>query len=536
MNDISIVSLLELLLLMGSLAWVARLRRQLRKEAAAAETEIKRSEELEGDLTKISEQYRYLFEMTPSSIMLLDKEGRILDINPYHLTHISKGKAAREQFVGKLLKERQSIVNAGLSGTYAELLKGTAFDLKDVYFPTTTAGTEGYFNVKGAPLTKGGEVIGAIVVHEDITERIQGEAALVESRRRFKDMAELLPGTICEIDSGLKISYVNRAGLELFGYTRKEVDAGLFAIDLVHPEERSLALGRIKRHLQGEIPSPSEYRMLRRDGTEVSVLLGAAPLFSGDRTAGFRVSITDITHQKKLQAEVLRTEKLASIGILAGGLAHDLNNALQIVTGYISLAGMDLSHGDEILENLHEAEKASHIAKDLANRLATFSEAGTPRKRKACVAEILATAAEIALDGSPTEYTLVTPENLSEFEFDEKQMGQAFQNILTNARESMPAGGTIHIIAENMVDEEVGECVKVSVKDQGEGIAGQDIAKVFDPYFSTKQRGTQKGTGLGLSISYSIIRQHGGEVGVRSFPGRGTTVTVCLPTGEPSKS
>ncbi len=524
----------EFALVAGGLIWIFLQGRKVRKTKAALEVERKWCRQLNDELTQTREQYRYLFEMTPSSIMLLDKEGRVTDINPYHITYISKGKTRRKEFIGNLIKERQSIRNAGLSEIYENLFKGIPFDLRAVYFPTTTAGTEGYFNVKGAPLAKDGVVVGAIAVHEDITERIQNEKALAESRSRFMEMANLLPNTICELDLDLKLTYVNRAGLELFGYTREETQKGIYGIDLIHPEDRQKALKRIELRLNGEKPEPSEYRMLKRDGSEVPVLLGAVPRYSDGRITGFRVSITDITRQKKLQEELLKTRKLESIARLAGGLAHDLNNALAAVMGYISLARMNAGPGEKSSDDLREAEKAALTARDLANKLLTFSKGGTPYKKKASIKKVLEASTQQFLCCGKTDLTLSIPEKLPRFRFDENQMKEAFRNVLTNARESMPEGGNIHITAENTAAGESGPCVRITVRDQGAGIPPQDLDKIFDPYFSTKERGAQKGMGLGLSISYSIIQKHGGEVDVNSLPGRGTTVTITLPTDGPA--
>ena len=156
-------------------------------ELEAAETERKRAE---GDLRESEERYRGIFGMAPTSIILIDKDGQMIDVNPYHLTHIARGKIPKEDFVGKNIITHPTIVKAGLSETYKRMLEGEPFGQQDVYFPSLVTGGDGYFNVKGTPLLKDGEVIGAVVMHQDITKRVRAEEALQRKARQQEQLIE----------------------------------------------------------------------------------------------------------------------------------------------------------------------------------------------------------------------------------------------------------------------------------------------------------------------------------------------------------
>ncbi|MBW2350278.1 MAG: PAS domain S-box protein [Deltaproteobacteria bacterium] len=168
-------------------------------------------------LRESEEKFRFIFEAVPTSIVLIDKDGQIVDINPFHLKQISKGKITKKSFIGKNLVTHPSIVNAGLSETHKNLLEGVPFNHKEVYFPLTTGGIDSYFNVKGAPILRDDEVIGAVTTYEDITERKQAESALRESEGKLNAMLESIGDHMSMMDKDLNIIWANKFMKELFG-------------------------------------------------------------------------------------------------------------------------------------------------------------------------------------------------------------------------------------------------------------------------------------------------------------------------------
>ena len=243
----------------------------------------------------------------------------------------------------------------------------------------------------------------------------------------------------------------------------------------------------------------------------------------------------DITEKRRMEEELLRTEKLESIGILAGGIAHDFNNILTAIVGNIGLAKMCITPEDKIYEMLVDAEKASLRARELTRQLLTFSRGGAPIKEATSIIELIRDSATFVLRGSNVRCGFSSPTDLWTVDADQGQMSQVIQNLVINADQAMPEGGIIQIRAENVpvsaehgLPLESGKYVKICVADEGIGISEEHLQRMFEPYFTTKQ----KGSGLGLATAYSIIRRHDGHICVESELGSGTTFYIYLPASE----
>ncbi len=244
------------------------------------------------------------------------------------------------------------------------------------------------------------------------------------------------------------------------------------------------------------------------------------------------VSLKDITERKILEKETLKVQKLESTGILAGGIAHDFNNILTIILGNITLAKMYAKPEDKVYDKLGKAENACMRAKDLTQRLLTFSKGGAPVMETASIVNLIKESANFALTGSNVACKFSTPDDLWQVEIDKGQINQVINNLVINADQAMPEGGTLSIIAENVKigkDNTLllkpGKYVKITVEDQGIGIPEKHLNKIFDPYFTTKTIGS----GLGLATTYSIIKNHGGLITVDSELGVGSKFFVYLP-------
>jgi len=250
------------------------------------------------------------------------------------------------------------------------------------------------------------------------------------------------------------------------------------------------------------------------------------------RVAFFRY---DITEKRRIEEELLRTEKLESIGILAGGIAHDFNNVLTAIVGNVGLAKMCITPEDKIYEMLVDAERASLRARELTRQLLTFSRGGAPIKETTSITELIKDSATFVLRGSNVRCRFSLPADLWTVDADPGQMSQVIQNLVINADQAMPEGGTIQVRGENVrvsaehgLPLEPGKYVKISIADEGTGISEEHLQRIFEPYFTTKQ----KGSGLGLATTYSIIRRHDGHICVESEPGVGTTFYMYLPASE----
>ena len=362
-------------------------------------------------------------------------------------------------------------------------------------------------------------------------ERKQTEGALRESERKYKELADLLPQYVFEADVKFNFTFINRYGLDSAGYTQEDIDGGLNALQMFIPEERDRVVENMLRILNGEKLAGVEYTAQRKDGSTYPVTIYAAPITRDDRPVGLRGIAIDITDRKRMEEELLKIQKLESIGILAGGIAHDLNNLLTGVIGNISLARMYEEPADKD-KRLIEAERASMRIKDLTQQLLTFSRGGAPTLQVTTIGDILQDSATFVLRGSNIRCEFSIPVELWPVNVDEGQISQIINNLVINADQAMASGGTVKMTAENVVIRaehglplKDGGYVKISIQDHGIGIPEADLPKIFDPFFTTKQQGN----GLGLATCYSIIQKHNGHIAVDSQLGVGTAFHIYLP-------
>lgn len=249
--------------------------------------------------------------------------------------------------------------------------------------------------------------------------------------------------------------------------------------------------------------------------------------------------IRDISDRQTARESLEKAGKLDAIAALSGGIAHDYNNLLTAIIGNITLAQTHLKPKDKPFRLLGHALVASKTAKNLTQKLITFSKGGSPVKEIAKVDRLVRSATDFTLSGSNIKCQYNFPADISLINVDQSQIGQAIHNVVMNAREAMQGGGTINVTAANVhLTDEVptlveGNYVKISIADQGDGISEAEFDRIFEPYYSTKEMGNTRGTGLGLSICRSIIRKHGGDVTVESRMGVGTTMHLYLPAADP---
>ena len=273
-----------------------------------------------------------------------------------------------------------------------------------------------------------------------------------------------------------------------------------------------------------------------RDHSERPIEEISAPLSdAAGNTIGMVVAFRDISDTLKAQEERARADKLASLGLLAGGIAHDFNNILMAITGNVAMARVSMPTAGAAALALSEAEKACVRARQLTWQLLTFSKGGVPVKKTVSLPRLLEDCAGLALRGTPVRCTFQIDPDLQAVHADPVQLSQVFSNIFINAQQAMPSGGLIEVTATNAVEStkrfehalpvSPGSYVRISITDTGIGIPAENVGSIFDPYFSTKQ----KGSGLGLATSHSIVKNHGGFVAVDSRLGRGTTMHVNLP-------
>ena len=361
----------------------------------------------------------------------------------------------------------------------------------------------------------------------------QALKALQASEKKYRQIVETANEGIWVRDENNCTTFINLQMAGLLGYPPEEI-LGRPVMEFFFPEDLAdhEAVLEQRRHGQSSL---YERRCRTKDGREMWTLVSGTPIF--DEANSFRGTFgmfMDITERKRAEAERLKIDKLDALGVLAGGLAHDLNNVLMGILGNLSLANGALS-ARELETRLAAAEAACGQAQTLARHLLTFAKGGTPIKQPQDLKELVQEAGKLSVCGSNARVEFDLPEDLWAVEVDRGQMHQVFSNLLINAVQAMPSGGIIRVRAENIELTETtgfplpaGKYIEVTVADQRAGIAPENLVKIFDPYFTTKKQGT----GLGLATTYAIISQHGGHISATSEMERGTTFEIILPARE----
>ncbi|MFW5739858.1 MAG: hybrid sensor histidine kinase/response regulator, partial [Myxococcota bacterium] len=355
---------------------------------------------------------------------------------------------------------------------------------------------------------------------------------------RYRAIIEASHDIIWALDTNANFTFVNNRGEELTGHSFEEWKGKSFA-PLIYPEDLPKANDTFVRAMRGERVR-YEVRVIDALGRIRRLRANLEPIWDKDKVIGLVGLGTDITERTRLEDELHKAQKLESLGLLAGGIAHDFNNILTAIVGGIALAQRSAEKPELQRETLEISEKACMRARELTQQLLTFSRGGAPVRRPGSIAELLQETARFALRGSNVRCELSLAGDLRIVEMDAGQMSQVVNNLLLNAAQAMPQGGTVTLRADNHTLEQPdsrlptlhpGSYVRISVHDEGEGIPQQFLPNIFDPYFTTKPNGT----GLGLATCYSIVRRHEGYIDVESTPGQGTTFHIYLPSTQKTR-
>ncbi|MGM0628292.1 MAG: hybrid sensor histidine kinase/response regulator, partial [Candidatus Fermentibacterota bacterium] len=370
------------------------------------------------------------------------------------------------------------------------------------------------------------------------------EGALWQSKEMLGNLLESIPSIIYLADTRGRIILVNAAFEELAGRVREEI-IGLPVGDALPgiPKSNAEIDARV---MEGQRPVTHE-AALRRNGETVHLSCVKTPVRDNSgRTMGVMGILRDVTEKQRTDEELLRAVKLESVGVLAGGIAHDFNNLLTAILGSVSLARLKLARGDDVADMLDEVQRAAIRARDLTQKLLTFSRGGAPVKKRMDLCRLLRESTELALSGSRVSSHVQLPEDLHTVECDRGQIAQVVHNLVVNAAQAMEKGGVVEVRARNVKVADVreasgseagrrpaerlpipsGEYVRFSVSDSGPGIPARIRDRVFDPYFTR----SENRSGLGLTTAYNVVRRHGGHIRFDTSEGTGTTFYVYLPS------
>ncbi len=375
------------------------------------------------------------------------------------------------------------------------------------------------------------QIVGRVWSFRDVSARIRAEEGLRHSEEFLTDVFNSIQDGLSVLDSDLNIVRVNPA-MEKLGYPQPMVGRKCYAVYHnrsapceVCPSQETLLTGKPCRKIVRGHPA---------NAPESFIEVQSFPLTNRNsgQAEGVIEYVRDVTETKRAEEERLRLSNLESLATLAGGIAHDFNNIFTAILGNIGLAGLELQNTDRSRERLSAAEQACLQAQKLARQLLTFAKGGAPVKQLVAVEKLITESASFTCRGSQVQSAFSFPDHLWPVEADPGQISQVFQNLLINAMQAMPTGGTLTVRGENLVVQAgsdlplaPGRYVKISVEDQGGGMPADYLTKIFAPYFTTKQ----KGSGLGLATAYSIVKNHQGHIAVASKLGAGTVFQVYLP-------
>ncbi|HCJ66142.1 MAG TPA: hypothetical protein DHV62_02145, partial [Elusimicrobia bacterium] len=481
-------------------------------------------------LRESEEKYRLLVETSDDFVFAIDLEGKFMYGN----------KKSIDRF-GNLYGKSYTIP---VSPKYHQLVKENFIRRlrgeKIEPYPIEVIDKKGnrlWVEISGSPLVKEGKIVGAVYFEKDITERKQAEKDLKESKEYAEHIVSVTPSAIFTVDTNRLITSWNKRAVEITGYTPEETlgkECLLFA-EQPCKEKCGLYSEEVKKPIFNK-----ECTLRRKDGQLRIISKNVDLLYNstGQRIGGIE-SFEDITEHRRLEDQFLQAQKMEAIGRFSGGIAHDFNNMLTAIIGYSQLLLAALPENDPSRADLEEIKKAADHAAALTRKLLAFSRKQVLQPQIVNLNTLVSDIEKMLhrIIGEDIELVTILEPRLSAIQVDPGQVEQVLMNLVVNARDAMPNGGTLTLKTENVtIDEEyvnanpearVGKFVSLSVQDTGSGMDKETLQHIFEPFFTTKETG--KGTGLGLSTVYGIVKQHNGWVNVYSEPGQGTVFKIYLP-------
>lgn len=379
------------------------------------------------------------------------------------------------------------------------------------------------------------EVVGLRGIIIDITDLKKAEDLIAESANKYRALVENIYDLVAEASFDGKFLYLSPSYIDALGYEPEEL-VGRNIFENIHPDDLNTVTEEFQRVIISRTSGKAVFKYRHKNGNWRWFDSTGRTYETAKGELRCVIVSRDITERKRLEDELFKSQKLESLGVLAGGIAHDFNNLLTVILGNISISKMKMNEQDKIYQRLMEAENASLRARDLTSQLLTFSKGGAPVKEYVqSLDEHIIDTANFAVSGSKVKCKFHIEDSLWPVEVDGGQISQVIHNLIINADQAMPNGGIISINACNLAVEESsetgikdGKYVKISIEDKGIGMTEELMEKIFDPYFTTKH----KGSGLGLATVYSIVKNHDGHIDVISEIGVGTRFDVCLPAAK----
>ncbi len=360
---------------------------------------------------------------------------------------------------------------------------------------------------------------------------------LVQSGQRYRDLVVTLPTGICEITPDQRVTYINPAGLKIFGFTTEDVGHGLRVDLLLETSDQERARQRMDKLLQGRAVGGTEYCIRRKDGSKADVIVYSFPVFEDGKLKIIQTSMTDVTEFKRLQGRLQEAQKMETVAVLAGGMAHEINNKLMGIVGHIEILKLNMPKEPVSDADLTDILKGCDRIAVLIKYLLAYARGGRYRSESIDLTLFLQKIMpEIKQQITPQIIiSCDLPAGLPKIWADPIQLQMVVQEIVRNSAEAIETSGSIVMTLQSRaiddtqtgqyIDLEPGSYLSLEIQDTGRGIDTQMLPHIFEPFYTNKFMGR----GLGLAAVHGIVKNHGGWIGIDSKPGQGTRVQILFP-------
>jgi len=510
------------------------LEKLVRNRTRELEMEIQEKKKSEEALKVNKEKYREIIEYLPITYSELDENMNFTFINKAGLE--LTGYTAEELNNGTTLWNllpRQANLRANFSRAASNSnnsmeqyqLKRKNGELIDVL-------------VKSTPILSKSQLKGIRSTVIDITRLNNMNKALKESEEKFRELSEMLPETIYEFDMKGHFSFINNAGLLMFGFNSTDLNNGLSVFQVISKKDHEKLEDEIKNTLEGKKIRGIEFTAVRKNKTQFPILVYANAILRQGKPIGIRGIVTDITERKQLENRLKQSQKLQSLGTLAGGIAHDFNNILMGMQLFTELSYKLVDNNPKARESIGKVLDAQSRAKDLIKQILTFSSQSGDEKSPIKIHETVEDVVNMIDSTFPSSIKINRKiEDCGYVLGNPAQIHQIIMNLCTNANHAMRGSGKLQISLELVktmnldktltIRTNYAKCICLAVQDNGSGMDKRTRERIFDPFFTTKKVGL--GTGLGMATVFGIVKQYGGEINFTSEIGKGTTFYIYLP-------
>jgi len=498
--------------------------------------DIEKREQDEEALRESEERFRAAFDSAKDCVLIWDRDYNYLYANQSAIDHVG---TTPDKVIGKNISDGLGHVPDFMNLWISRIDK--VFETGELLRVQDKQEMQGHLyytdSIISPIFASDGSVSSVCVVYRDVTDLKKAEIAVSQETERLLVTLRSIGDGVITTDTKGCVTLINKIAEKLTGWTQKEA----FGKDIkevfhiIDAKNRQICKNPVKKVLEAKaiVELANHTNLICRDGTERMIADSGAPIFNANsEIIGVVLVFRDVTEKHKIETQLQQAQKMEAIGTLAGGIAHDFNNMLGVITGNISYALGSVKKNDELYEVLSDIQESSKQAQNLTHQLLTFSKGGAPIKKTSDINRLLKDSVVFSTRGSKADCRFQLSDDLWFSDVDEGQINQLTGNLLINANQAMPNGGTITIRTENTeieADSGIplpgGRYIKIVVEDQGIGISKKHLPNIFDPYYTTKQ----KGSGLGLATTYSIVKRHKGHIDVYSEIEKGTVFNVYLP-------